>query len=312
MIENASEEVTFYFPLQNIEIENQFEIGNVEFTYFSKQYFDDLYTKLSEEKKGYNSDTFNQIFRVDFQGKTMVKVTVFSERDKAEEIAMKKAGLSVDVLKMFSESAVVPEIRTMFDLTFRLNYQISSNYLTFKSTGSDVPAITTYFSNQPFNLTADRLNSSFAGGLKIFSEYIYEESEDELYSIIIQSIQLYASAMSNWDLHLRCTSIITIMESVLLRESEENKMEGKVKARISKLLSNKHEEKQRIKEVIGTVYNVRHKMLHKAKRIDFDHQHLSESQMWLTNSFLQLINLHKNIGFKNKEEVIAHLNSIKS
>jgi hypothetical protein len=48
------------------------------------------------------------------------------------------------------------------------------------------------------------------------------------------------------------------------------------------------------------------------KRISFDHQHLSESQMWLTNSFLQLISLHKNIGFKNKEEVIAHLNSIKS
>ncbi|MDP2058729.1 MAG: hypothetical protein Q8J97_03250, partial [Flavobacteriaceae bacterium] len=97
---------TFYFPILNLEIEKSFKIGNVEFTYFTKEYFDDLYLKLKAKDDSYTEETFHQLFRRDFQGQVLAKVTVTAERDKAEEIAKQDSEIAIDVLKLYSESAI--------------------------------------------------------------------------------------------------------------------------------------------------------------------------------------------------------------
>jgi hypothetical protein len=303
---------TFYFPILNLEIEKSFKIGNVEFTYFTKEYFDDLYLKLKAKDDSYTEETFQQLFRRDFQGQVLAKVTVTAERDKAEEIAKQDSEIAIDVLKLYSESAIVPERKTMFDLNYKLGYQVQSNFLTQKPNESESLAISIQFNNHPLNVTERLYQSAYQSGLKIFSDYISQRKTDELHEIIIQSIHLFGSAISNWDLHLRCVNLITILESIFLKADESNDMERKTKARLAKALTNQHQEKERLKTIFSNIYQVRHKMIHKARRIEISTKELSEAQMNMVNLFLRLIELNSKFGFKDKETLIEKLNEIKS
>lgn len=299
---------TFYFPVLNLEIEKPFKIGNAEFIYFTKEYFDKLYQTLKAKDDTYTEENFQQIFRKDFQGQVLTKVTVTAEREKAEEIAKQESEIAVDVLKLYSESAIVAERKTMFDLNYKLGYQVQSSFLTQKHNESDSLAKNIQFNNHPLNITHSLYESAYQSGLKIFSDYISLRKSNELHEIIIQSIHLFGSAISNWDLHLRCVNLITILESIFLKADESNDMERKTKARLSKALTNNHQDKERIKTIFSNIYQVRHKMIHKARRIEIDIKELSEAQMNMVNLFLRLIELNTKFGFTDKETLIQKLN----
>jgi hypothetical protein len=303
---------TFYFPILNLEIEKSFKIGNVEFTYLTKEYFDNLYQKLKAKDDPYTEENFQQIFRKDFQGQVLAKVTVKAERDRAEEIAKQDSEIAVDVLKLYSESVIEPERKTMFDLNYKLGYQVQSNFLTQKPDDSENLAISIQFNNHPLNITQRLYQSAYHSGLKIFSEYISIRKTDELHEIVIQSIHLFGSAISNWDLHLRCVNLITILESIFLKADELSNMEQKTKARLSKALTTKHEEKERIKTIFSNIYQVRHKMIHKARRIEINTKELSDAQLNMVKLFLRLIELNMKFGFNDKETLVQKLNEITS
>ncbi len=303
---------TFFFPVLNLEIEQAFKVGNVEFTFFTKEYLDNLYTSLKGKDETMTEETFAQIFRKDFQGQVLAKVDVNAERDKAEELAKQEAEIAVSVLKLYSESAVIPEKKTMFDLNYKLGYQVQSNFLTQKPNDSESLSINLKFNNYPSNYSQKLYNSAYESGLKVFSDYLLLRKNDELHDIIIQLIHLFGSAISNWDLHLRCVNLITLLESLFLKEDEDYKMEQKTKARLSKALSNQHQEKERIKTVITTIYEVRHKMIHKGKRIDFDTKILSEAQIIMANLFLHLIDLNTRLNLTEKNKLIEILDQEKS
>ncbi|PJA08750.1 MAG: hypothetical protein COX70_02915 [Flavobacteriales bacterium CG_4_10_14_0_2_um_filter_32_8] len=78
---------TFYFPVLNLEIEAPFKIGNTEFTYFTKEYFDNLYESYKKKNETLTEEDFQQVFRKDFQGQVLAKVAVKAERDKAEIVS---------------------------------------------------------------------------------------------------------------------------------------------------------------------------------------------------------------------------------
>lgn len=303
---------TFYFPVLNLEIEKPFRIGNVEFTYFTKEYFDNLYQQLKANDDSCTEENFQKIFRKDFQGQVVVKATVKAEIDKAEEIAKLNSEIAVDVLKLYCESVMYPESNKMFDLNYKLSYQVQSNFLTEKPNETKSLTINIKFNNRTFNFSQRHYQSAYQNGLKIISDYISDKKTDELHEIIIQSIHLFGSAISNWDLHLRCVNLITILESIFLKAEESKDMEHKTMARLAKALTNQHLEKERIKTIFSNIYQVRHKMIHKARRIEIDTKELSEVQRNMVTLFLRLIELNTKSGFKNKETLIEKLNQIKS
>jgi hypothetical protein len=303
---------TFYFPILNLEIEKQFNIGIVEFTYFTKDYFDNLFQKLKAKDDTYTDEIFNEIFRKDFQGQVLAKVTVTAERQKAEEIAKQNSEIAVDVLKLYSETTYIPEKKTTFDLNYRLSYQVQTNFLSENPNESKSLALSVKFNNHPFYVSHGYYESVSQCGLKMFSEYISQSKSDELREIIIQSIHLFGSAISNWDLHLRCVSFITILESILLKEDETKNLEHKTLARLSKALTNQHQEKERLKAIFSNIYQVRHKMIHKARRIEIDTKELSEVQKNMVSLFLRLIQLNSESGFRDKTTLIDELNKINS
>lgn len=286
--------ITFYFPVFNLEIETPFKIGNVEFVYFTKDYLDDVYETYKDRDETLTEEQFKKLYRKEFQGQVLAKVTVRSERYKAEEIAKDEAEISVDILKIFGDAVKVPEKKTMFDLNYRLGYQVQSNYLVQEPNEKNNIQLNLKFNNVPLNFTHQRSSTAFQCGLTVFSDYAIHTDRNELDELIIQGIHLFGSAISNWDLHVRCVNLITILESIFIGADEKWGMEKKVGERLTRLFSYQGMDKEGIISMLGHIYQVRHKMIHKAVRIDINLKLLSEVQRLIVNLFLRLIQHYRN------------------
>ena len=120
-----------------------------------------------------------------------------------------------------------------------------------------------------------------------------------------------ANTLSTRDLHFRCISLITTLESLLVKDEEEANA-NKVRARLSKGISNNHAEKERIKSVFTDIYNVRHEMVHKARRIKINMQNLSEAQGTVVYLLRRSIYMNTNQRFTTKGGLIDALNKEKN
>jgi len=312
LIDREVRPFTFYFPVLNLEIESSFKIGNVDFIYFSKEYFDNQFEKLKEKGNTISEENYDKRYRKDFQGRVLAKVTIRAEKEKAKKLAMQEAKNSVDVFKLFCETVFVSEKKAMFDLNFSLFYQLQSNYLLQDGNNEHGLIVNTKNTNEPYIFTKKHFTLANKLGLSVFSEFISKPMKSEFSNIIIQSIHLFSSAISNWDLNLRCVNLISILESIFLKAEEKVKLEQNTKARLSKVLSNQYQEEERIKALFSDIYQVRHKMIHKAIRLKIDYKELSEAQTIMVILFLKLIQLNTELGYTDKDTLIEYLNKNKS
>lgn len=168
------------------------------------------------------------------------------------------------------------------------------------------------FNNPTFNITAKQIVFAKANGMETFSHFITLKNQDELYKLIIQAIGLLGSSLSNWDLHLRIINLITLLESLLLKDEENNDMERKVKARISKIISDDHKEKEALKDLFTTIYKVRHKMVHKAIKLSINTTELMNAQVTVINLLLKLMRFNIVDKHTTKASLIETLNQINS
>lgn len=299
-------EYEYFFPVVNLEIEGDFIIGRTRFTYFTKSFFDNLY---EEYKSKMTTEQFDAIYRKDFQGVVLARICVEAEENKAKEIAVYEAGLSIDILKIYGITPVIPERKTLFDLNFRLGYQPQIRFLS-KNDKKKTLYLSMEFQNDPFNITYKHIYHSKMNGLDTFSNFISHKKNNELYRLISQGINLLGNALSIDDLHIRSINLITLIESLLLMDEEETKLERKTKARLSKILSTVFEEKEKIKTSLSLIYKVRHKMVHKAIRLSIDVDEMINVQLAVINLLLKLINY--NSQFSDKNSLIEFIDKIKS
>lgn len=301
----------FYFPILNLDIENPFKIGNVELLYFSKEYFDQYfeYVKMEDEKG--LEEKYEEFYRENFQGQVMAKITVNAEINKAQELAMRESEIAIDVLKLFSESVMIPEKKMMFDLNYRLTYPTQSNFLTQDLKESKFLDYRISYNNSNTIINDEKLIFFNDFGLSKFSDFLLFKPKNDLSNLIVQSINLFGTAISNWDLHLRCINIITIVESILLKVDENKDLERRTKVRLSKILTSDYSEKQYIISLFSEIYQVRHKMVHKARRIDINSKNLSKVQFYIVQLFLKLIDKNTIDNFENKNSLIEELNKMK-
>lgn len=306
-VESNINNFQFHFPILNLEIEESFKIGNVDFTFFTKEYLDNLYKSLQCAPVPMDEKNFSDTYRKNYQGQVLAKVTVKAEQEKAEDIAMNEAELSVDVLKIYGLTPTIPENRTMFDLNYRLNYQMNSNYLSEKIGKKDSLSETLNCNNPPFIVTSQQLAFANNNGLPIFSNFITLKKNDELYNLIVQGIGLFASSISNWNLHLRIINLITILESLLLKDEEDYKMERKVKDRLSQIITNEFQEQEKLKIIFSNIYKIRHKMVHKAIKLPINTRELMTAQVTIINLLLNLMRFNVVKKYTNKNDLIDTL-----
>lgn len=140
------------------------------------------------------------------------------------------------------------------------------------------------------------------------SVFVKEEKDDELYQLIIQAIKLYSQSISESNLHYRIVQLITIIESLFIEEDVKWKMEAKSRERICSFVWRNNHKSKNLEITLKSMYEVRHKQIHKAKYLPIDLQVLSSFQILIIEVILQLLVLNKTIF--SKDQLISYLDNL--
>jgi len=297
-------EKTYYFEVINLSIDKGFNIGDVLISLYDEQKYKE-HVKKSKEK-GSNEEQIEAIYGKLRKG-VFASVTVVAEPERGLEIAQEKAELAINVIKLFDSTVKFPYRKSKFGLDFKIHYQ--PQLVHYAEVNNEL-SITMSNQNDTFEISDSDFEAKFMAIFKLLSDFIKHHKQTELNRIILQSINMFGNAISTFDIHWRGVLMIQILESIMLKDDQMNDLEGKAKTRISKLISQDHNLKTQIKDDLSHVYQIRHKLMHKAKKIQIDLVKFTNTQTNIGSMIMMLLDLNKQ--FETKEELIEYLREIKS
>lgn len=289
-------EITFYYPILNLQIENPFKIGDVNVTYFEKKYFDNLLVKIHGENPTEKKiKIFDKTYRK-YQGRVFIAVTTIAEKKKGEEISYNKACLVTDIIKLLSPTIGFPDWNCSTDLDKRVPFE--SEMLTIDKDNKYGFSISKSANNNHFNIS-NQILKDFEPLLSLLSQILLYDEKNEFEKTILESIKFFSKSLSEKDLHLRISQLIMVIESIFLLVAENYKMEKKCKRRMCDLLyKNDGFNKQKLFNILSNMYDIRHKMTHKSIRNYIELKELREFQMNIIDSLTRLIQLNHKIDSK--------------
>ena len=163
------EYLTIYFPVTNLHIIKPFKIGDVEITYFTKEYFDKLWAKNTKENR--TEKEFNELYRK-YQGRVFASYTLKAESNKAQEISFQKCLQAIDLLKLFCPTVIIPEKRCYMGIEGNLNFNFQSDFISIPVNDRDAWRFSMSARNDPFVLSDDLIEDSEKAGLSLLSKFI--------------------------------------------------------------------------------------------------------------------------------------------
>lgn len=304
IIEEDVNKYTFYFPILNMEIEKEFNVGSAKITYFSKQFLDELYHQkfLKEMTK----EVFLQSFGK-FHAKALVVVDVLAEKELANDLATIYSSYAVDVLKLTTSTVAIPFQKCYLELESKMPF--SYEYISTKD--DDFGKFSYHVGinrEHEMNYTVDFIDS----WNELFSQFgDLIKNKDEKSLLITNSIIHYSKCLSENDLHLRVSKLIMILESIFLKKEERNGMVAKCKKRFLNFrFENNNEKQASFETVLDNMYQIRHKMTHKSIRLFIDNNELREFQQEIIH-ILFLLSKLKSTNF-DKEEFLDYLGNKES
>jgi len=305
-LDEKTEILTYHFPVLNLHIEEPFQIGNVKFQYFTKQYFDEYWKQIKNVTEG--KDDFDKVFSK-YCGKVFISCTAKAESKKSEDLAFKEACQAMDVFRLYSPTVLFPFKILRVDLERRINLNYSSDFLTETTDGEREIRLSMSANNDPYDYHKEMHNSVLEGGLDLFSDFIKTPKSDDLYKIILHSISFYSFALSNSDFHLRISQLIMIVEGLLLEEGFVKGMQEKVKSRLCRLMFSKNSKRiSFLNSVMSSMYQVRHAITHKGNRLPIDKINFRDLQITIVELLKKIIVLNKKI--KTKDELITFIENL--
>lgn len=294
-MENSIEELKVHHLMLNIDIKEPFQIGNVHFEFFTKEYFDKLSRDFQAKKPG--ADNYYEAMREQYQGRVFATYIVRAEPNKAKEIALRECSLAVDILKMCSQTLDVPHLKNSFDIDSRVRENGQNKVIIMNTNNLKKMRVT--MSRGPNHHTIDdsewkkMLNRQIAD----FHNFLLELNKDgsELKQLIVNAIKRFGTAISNSDLHQRTVELFTILESLLLFDKNSPIIDS-VCRYSSKLVFKQPDERKELISLLKRMYEVRSALIHHAKQKEFDLNDLRKLQYTVVLLLVSLIRkstLHK-------------------
>lgn len=304
-IEESTEDRVYYFPILNFHINKEFRIGDILITFLTKQFFDELWDKY-RFKEHYSIENFDNILRK-YQGQVFASVRVKAEHAQGKLIAFESCSLAIDILKMYTPTVIFPNRRCLFDLEERINVNHKSDSLSYIFDRPQELKITTSVKADPLFINDEVLEYFRINRIEVFSTFLRKyDKRNELQRLLIQAIKLYSIAISTGDLHFRTAQLVTISESLLLEDDLKYKLEKNCKQRfVAILFPTESKESYDFFNKLTQLYQVRHKIMHKAIKLKIDLDYLSEFQ----TSIIDLLQMLIKISYKieTKEEMIKEI-----
>lgn len=295
--------VTYYYPILNIDIEKEFKIGNSRITYFTKENSAHFF----EGGSSIDNDDGIQKMLEKFQGKVHVAVTIEAEEKLAGDLALRNANYAIDILKLTGPTVAIPNERCYIELESKMPF----SYEYFSCKENNISKFSFHVGvnrEHELNYTSQMIDnwSSLFNAIGFLNE-----KSDQLSILVSNSVRFFSKCMSENDLHLRVTQLVMIIEGIFLKDDEKYQMEKKSKKRLLEFrFRNDNQNKERFGNILDNMYQIRHKMTHKSKRLYIDNSELALFQMEIINIFQILLshqtNFHKEDFLNGLDEKINY------
>lgn len=304
-IEALSKEYHFYFQIKALAIEDEMQVGNVEFTFFDEREILQLYESAKGAKVERSLEEFKSIYKNHFDSvNAFVKVKGVLAR--ANEKAFREAELAVDVLKLFCCYYSTERLIQMFDLDYKFIRGSSSQYLRVPNGNikDSTIQIENLSGNVPVKLTKDFIQKANAVGLNVFSQFIRNKNETELYYIIVDLIKQLSAIISTHNNYEKTVKSISLFEGFCVpKGSGQAKGETILKKKIvPKLFSTKDTEI--LNGLIRKHYEIRDKYLHNYIQLPLNKRELAVFLEYQRFFILKIIDL--NNQFASLAQILAY------
>jgi hypothetical protein len=303
-MENAIETHKFHFHIVYLNIQTPFKIGNVEFGYFTSEYFDKYLEAFAQNQP----DKENPYIwmKKHYKGNVYAATIISAEHGQGEDIALEICSLSMDVLKVCSNTLDFPNAPIHFDIDrrSRINPQSevvveSRDFVKGLHTNLSRPAFPYSLDNMQFEHVKKRRLESFHNFISGLTN-----DQSELDKLIIQGIKRLADALTNTNYYQRVAELFTILESLLLL-SEDSPIIDTVSKYASKLITKDKETRKTVIKLLKEMYKVRSNWVHHAKEREFQITDLATLQKIVHALLLSLI--AKTKTHKNKQELLEEI-----
>lgn len=283
-INNSIGEYKIYLSILNLSVFKSFMIGQVEFNKLDSNFFD-------RHKKEDDSNS-NELFQKKYKGKLFASYVVKSEKEKAKEIAFRECSLALDILKICFDTLDSPQYKISFDIDSRITENQSSELIIDNILRKEELSISMSRIPNYHEIGFEQWDRILKRNINIFNDFLNELTNEhsELEKLILNSIKRFSRALTTTNLHQRIVEIFTILESLLVLDSNSAILENLTKY-CSKLIFKKPEHRLDVIDLLKKMYIIRSQYVHHAIERDFEIDHLRKLQIVLHSLLCVLIGL---------------------
>lgn len=311
ILEESIQESEVLVPLHMIQIECQFNIGNVEFKQLTKQVYDSWSLTAFKNKENWEEENIKTFFekeRLQHQGFAAASVNVIAEKGRAKEIAFEEIERAVDILRIYDPAGFHPLTNSSLTITGRENEKKSKHYVLNDGIISTVQESISGGGTRIFIIDAAFLQDMKMAGMNILSELLRIKELNSFQKTFINALQIYSNSSLATTITDKIVSILVSLEALLLKGNEP--IQQNVGERMAFSLSKNGDERKKVVDNLKTIYELRSKYIHHAYEITYDK--MKDIQDFMMNAWLFHTSLIKNLyNIKTKEELIEKLDNLK-
>jgi Apea-like HEPN len=300
-------------PVSFLSIEKPFNVGNVLFDYFKKDFCDRYINcaKLTASKQDKFDENefkiFETRFRKKYQGVVFASITIEGEQQRCIEIAKVQVEKALTVLRFFSPSAVLPQIPSYFGIMGQ-TYIPKNHYFIFEDE-DNIPSIQEGTDERRMHIwsisTSDFIEINKLG-LGLASNLIIKKDSTEFEDLILSSMHLFGRSLISREFQDKIVYALVSIETLLLQNQTEP-IQSNVGLRLAFLTESKPQKRKNVKETINEAYKLRSSYIHHGI-ISEDWELLKDLQHIIWTAIMNA--LFSVDRFKTSKEFLDHIEQV--
>jgi hypothetical protein len=259
---------TILCPLDGIQIDGSFKLGQVTFHFFTKS---DIDAKLDLLPEGEDSGIkeFRKKFRKRYQGRVYTKYQCKAEKDYAQKLAFYHTDKALEILMLFNPAAF--EIRAHCFLCRLGNitpptyhaFHVQSNDSILLREGVEFP----YGPSYSFLINRQIFDCIKNSGFRIAVQLLCKVTLTDLEQRSLEAISHFAHGVLSILPQDRLLHALVAVESLLLRDSNEP-VKSNLGYRVALLSTSKLEDRKKAKQDFLKGYSLRSQFVHHGAKLD--------------------------------------------
>jgi len=286
-----NEEHLFIVPLNHLLVSEPVNIGESEIFSLNEESLTRIINKYSLEFSIILRNVKEKVAQMNETNETSsyIVLTVSApDITKAEEMAMRKADTSLNILRLFyldSPFTIRDERRDHF------TSEVIHVNLSTKTVSESFKAINIDTLIRAPNITKNKVEKMEKAGLTIINQLLSknEENLSQLEETVLTSLFWFGNAMKEYEKDMKIIKLMTAIETILIPDGGLTK-QHRLAARFTSILygQESEEEKKEVYEIMKDLYKLRNTLLHSGQGSVYD-EDLNQAIVWAQGLILKML-----------------------